>query len=217
MNIVSSHICCYCFHYLYSWLFLTIILHTQFSLHLYLKPFFFIQIPHKIRFKSKIHTRGDEERRKTRKTKKPLRSSKRTVWCFGEGIPLNLLTLIQVSAILSDTQSDRQLANRLGLCSRSGLLVRAETASTCWVFTSKFFRSESDSGVFRRWFFKFWTIRLSRQVHGLRNRCTFALDNGLTGIFISRYWVSLIGFDLCPFRELVWHLSTQVNIGNLAV
>ena len=136
MNIVSSHIRCYCFHYLFSWLFLNIILHTQFSLQLYLKPFLSLQISHKIRFKSKIHTRGDEERRKTRKNEKStFCSSKRTVCCFGEGIQLNLLTLIQVSAILSGTQSSRQLANRLGMCSRSDLPVRAETASTCWVFT----------------------------------------------------------------------------------
>ena len=60
MNIVSSHICCYSIHYLYSWLFLTIIIHTQFSLHLYLKPFLSLQIPHKIRFKLKIHTREEE-------------------------------------------------------------------------------------------------------------------------------------------------------------
>ena len=33
------------------------------------------------------------------------------------------------------TKSGRQLATRLGLCIRSGLPVRAETASTCWVFT----------------------------------------------------------------------------------
>ena len=59
--------------------------------------------------------------------------------------------------------------------------------------------------------------KLSRQVHGLINCCKFALANSLAGIFISRYWVSLIGFGLCPFRELVWHLSTQVNIGYLAV
>ena len=32
-------------------------------------------------------------------------SSKRTVYCFGEGFQLNLLTLIQVSAILSGNQS----------------------------------------------------------------------------------------------------------------
>ena len=87
-----SRIRCYCFHYSYSWLFLNIILHTHFSLHLYLKPFFPIQIPYKIRFKSKIHKRGDKERRKTRKTKSPFCSSKRTVCCFGKGIQLNLLT-----------------------------------------------------------------------------------------------------------------------------
>ena len=63
-----------------------------------------------------------------------MRSPKRTVCCFGEGKPLNLLTLTQGSAILPGTQSGRQLATRLGLCSRSGLPVRDETASTCWVF-----------------------------------------------------------------------------------
>ena len=68
-------------------------------------------------------------------TRGPLCSSKRTVCCFGEGIQLNLLTLIQVLAVLPGTQSGRQLANWLGLCSRSDLPVRAETASTCWVFT----------------------------------------------------------------------------------
>ena len=64
----------------------------------------------------------------------PSRSPKRTVFCFGEGKPLNLLTLIQGSTILSGTQSGRQLATWLGLCSHSGLPVRDETASTCWVF-----------------------------------------------------------------------------------
>ena len=32
------------------------------------------------------------------------------------------------------TKSGRQLETRLGLCSRSGFTVRAEPASTCWVF-----------------------------------------------------------------------------------
>ena len=63
----------------------------------------------------------------------PSRSPKRTVSCFGEVKPLYLLTLIQVSTILYGTQSFRQLVTRLGLCSRIGLPVRAETASTCWV------------------------------------------------------------------------------------
>ena len=71
----------------------------------------------------------------TKKTLKTLRSPKRTVYCFGEGKPLNLLTLIQGSTILSGTQSGRQLVTRLGLCSHSGLPVRADTLSTCWVFT----------------------------------------------------------------------------------
>ena len=59
---------------------------------------------------------------------------KSTVCCFGEGKPLNLLTLTQGSTILSGNQSARQLVTWLGLCSRSGLPIRAETASTCWVF-----------------------------------------------------------------------------------
>ena len=59
---------------------------------------------------------------------------KMTVLFFGEGKLLNLLTLIQGSTILSGTQSGRQLVTRLGLCSCSGLPVRSETASTCWVF-----------------------------------------------------------------------------------
>ena len=134
-----SHICCYCVHYYYSWYLQNIILHKHSLLHFYLKPFFILQIPHKNRIQLKTHKRGDEERRKRRKTKNPLRSSKSTVCCFGEGIQLNLLTLIQVSAILSGTHSGRQLANRLGLCSRSGLPVRAETSSTCLVFTLNYF------------------------------------------------------------------------------
>ena len=36
--------------------------------------------------------------------------------------------------MLSGTQSGRQLVTRLGMCSHSGLTVRYETASTCWVF-----------------------------------------------------------------------------------
>ena len=59
--------------------------------------------------------------------------------------------------------------------------------------------------------------RLLKQMHSLRNRCTFALANGLAGRNISRYWVSLIDFGLRPSRELVWHLSTKANNGLLAV
>ena len=64
----------------------------------------------------------------------PLRLLKRTVSCFGKAKPFYLLTLIQGSTILYSTQSVGQLVPWLGLCSRSGLPVRAETASTCWVF-----------------------------------------------------------------------------------
>ena len=65
----------------------------------------------------------------------PLHSPKRTVCCFGEGKPLYLLTLIQGLTILYGNQSVGQLVTRLGLCSCSGLPVRAETASTCWEFS----------------------------------------------------------------------------------
>ena len=64
----------------------------------------------------------------------PSRSPKRTVFCFGEGKPFYLLTLIQGSTILYGTQSVGQMVTRLGLCSCSGLPVRAETTSTCWMF-----------------------------------------------------------------------------------
>ena len=64
----------------------------------------------------------------------PSRSPKRTVCCFSEGKPLYLLILIQGSTIMYGTQPVRQLVTRLGLCSRRCLPVKAETASTCWVF-----------------------------------------------------------------------------------
>ena len=62
------------------------------------------------------------------------RSPKRTVICFGKGKPFYLLTLIQGSTILYGNQSVGQLVTRIGLCSRSSFRVKAETASTCWVF-----------------------------------------------------------------------------------
>ena len=65
----------------------------------------------------------------------PSRSPKRTVSCFGKGEPFYLITLIQVSTILSGAQSVRQPVTWIGLCSRSGLTIRSGTASTCWVFT----------------------------------------------------------------------------------
>ena len=64
----------------------------------------------------------------------PSRSPKRTACCFGEGKPFYLLTLIHGSTILYGTQSVGQLETRIGLCSCSSLPIRAETASTCWVF-----------------------------------------------------------------------------------
>ena len=71
-----------------------------------------------------------------KKAKETLRLHKRTVCCFGKGKPLSLLTLTQGLTILFGNQSVRQLVTRLGLCSHSGLPVRAETASPCWVFVS---------------------------------------------------------------------------------
>ena len=55
----------------------------------------------------------------------PSRSPKRTICCFDKGKPFYLLTLIQGSTILYGTQSIGQLVTWLGLCSRSGLTVRA--------------------------------------------------------------------------------------------
>ena len=50
-------------------LFVLVIIYRQYStytvtLHLYLKKFLFIQIPHKIRLESKIHSRKDENNSK---------------------------------------------------------------------------------------------------------------------------------------------------------
>ena len=44
-----------------------------------------------------------------------------------------------ISHTVRYTKSGRQLVTRLGLCSCSGLPVRDEPASTCWVFTLNYF------------------------------------------------------------------------------
>ena len=64
---------------------------------------------------------------------------------------------------------------------------------------------------------EFQHVSFSQHVSGLSNWCTFELTKGSAGRFISCYWVSWIGFGICPSRELVWHLITQVNNGLLAV
>ena len=46
----------------------------------------------------------------------PSRSPKRAVCCFGEGKPLNLLTLTQVSAILSGIQSPADNWRPVSVC-----------------------------------------------------------------------------------------------------
>ena len=56
---------------------------------------------------------------------------------------------------------------------------------------------------------QFWT--------GLSNRCTFGLDNQLVGTFAPPTELEINRFQHLPFGELVWHLSTQVNSGLLAV
>ena len=50
----------------------------------------------------------------------------------------------------------------------------------------------------------------------LSNWCTFGLANGLDGSFVPATELDLNRFRPLPFRELVWHLSTQVNNGLLA-
>ena len=62
--------------------------------------------------------------------KSPFCSSKRTVCCFGKGIQLNLLTLIQVSAILSGNQSGNQ-SGKPAWSVQSYLLSRLSQNSEC--------------------------------------------------------------------------------------
>ena len=50
----------------------------------------------------------------------------------------------------------------------------------------------------------------------LRKRCTFGLDIQQAGIYVPNTELELIKFRPFPFRELVWHLSTQVNVCDLA-
>ena len=176
------------------------------------KTFFILQIPHKIRIKLKTHKIGDEERRKTRKTNNPLRSSKRTVCCFGEGIPFNLLTLIQGSAILSGTQSGRKLATRIGLCSRSGLPVRSETASICWVFTLNYFVLNI--------ILAFFVVDSSRKeiVAGATATFLVFLLRNTKVILIAVFWVSHIH---CYCREycctIYFIIATMIIFSSLTV
>ena len=44
-----------------------------------------------------------------------------------------------ISHTVRYTKSDRKMATRIGLFSRSGLPVRAEPESTCWVITLNYF------------------------------------------------------------------------------
>ena len=50
----------------------------------------------------------------------------------------------------------------------------------------------------------------------LSNRCMFGLANQLAGSFVPASELELNKFRPLPFRELLWHLSTQVINGVLA-
>ena len=50
---------------------------------------------------------------------------------------------------------------------------------------------------------------------GLSKRCTFLLTNQQAGSYAPATELDLIRFWPLPFGELVWHLSTQMNNGNL--
>ena len=51
---------------------------------------------------------------------------------------------------------------------------------------------------------------------GLINQCTFGLNNQQYGRYNPATELELIRFRTLPFGDLVWHLSTQMNDGNLA-
>ena len=110
--------------------------YTLFTASVSKTVFVVLQIPHKNIIKLKT---TEEETKNVVWRKRLRRLCVRTKGPFSvicEGKPLNLLTLTQGSTILSGNQSGRQLATQLGLCSCSGLPVRAGTASPCWVFVS---------------------------------------------------------------------------------
>ena len=48
--------------------------------------------------------------------------------------------------------------------------------------------------------------------HGLSNRCRFVLANQQSESYAPATEVEIIRFLHFPFRELLWNLSTQVNI-----
>ena len=51
---------------------------------------------------------------------------------------------------------------------------------------------------------------------GLSNWCTFGFSNQLSGRYIPATELDLIWFRPFPLGELVWHLSTQVNDGDIS-
>ena len=50
---------------------------------------------------------------------------------------------------------------------------------------------------------------------GLNNLCTFGLANRLDRIYILATELELLRFIPLPLEELMWHLRTQVNDGDL--
>ena len=49
----------------------------------------------------------------------------------------------------------------------------------------------------------------------LSNQCMFGLSNQQNGSYAPATELEFIRFWTLPFRELVWHLNTQVNNGDL--
>ena len=50
----------------------------------------------------------------------------------------------------------------------------------------------------------------------LSNQCTYGLANIISGSFAPATELDLKRFQPSPFRELVWHFSTQMNSSDLA-
>ena len=74
-------------------------------------------------------------------------SSKSTACCFGEVFQINLLTLSQISAILSGNQSGNQISEPACVFSRSCYPVWAKTASALLGVHNEILAYDSDSGV----------------------------------------------------------------------
>ena len=61
----------------------------------------------------------------------------------------------------------------------------------------------------------FLALLFSQQVPGLSNRCAFAFGQPTGWDLITATELELIMFRPSPLGELMWHLSTQFNDGDL--